>query len=90
MSYRKFRNALTARYGNTALAAAVAPLLAVVSPVARLANHFGITDALAATIVTLIINSSWEIALFFPYVIPVEATVGVLVTAFGFGYAVVW
>lgn len=90
MSYRKFRSALTARHGYTALAAAFAPLVAVLSPVARLANHFGITDALAATIVTLIVNSSWEISFFFPFVIPVEATVGVLVTAFGFGYAVVW
>jgi len=73
-----------------ALLALALPLLAFVSPMANLVIHFHIARATAATICTLIVTGSWELALLFPFIIPVEATVSALIAAFGVGYAISW
>lgn len=72
------------------LAALAAPLLALTSPTGALVAHFGITRAVAATIVTLIVTGSWEIYFLFPWIIPVEVTVQALIAAFGAAYAIGW
>jgi type III secretory pathway component EscT len=87
---RQMRQALASRAGYALALLMTGPVLTTLRPFARLANYFGISEALAATIVSLIVTDSWEISFFFPYVIPVEATVGALVAAFGVGYAAYW
>jgi hypothetical protein len=72
------------------LALLAVPLLAIISPVANLVIHFHIGEATAATIVSLIVTGSWELAFLFPFIIPVEATVSALIAAFGVGYAISW
>ena len=53
-------------------------------------NHFGLTYATAFVIVSLIVEGSWWVAIWFPYIIPVEITVEILVAVLGIGYAVGW
>lgn len=53
-------------------------------------NHFGLTYSTAFVIVSLIVEGSWWVAIWFPYIIPVQVTVEILVAVFGIGYAVGW
>ncbi|MBX6357952.1 MAG: hypothetical protein IRZ05_19130 [Micromonosporaceae bacterium] len=71
-------------------AAVVAPLAVLASPIGRLIDHFHVTYDVAALIVSLITAGSWELALLFPWVIPVEVTVEALIAIFGAAYAIGW
>ncbi len=74
-----------------AAALAVVPFLFHLNDVIGLViNHFGLTYATAFVIVSLIVEGSWWVAIWFPYIIPVEVTVQILVAIFGIGYAIGW
>jgi hypothetical protein len=70
--------------------ASVAFLVNLKDGVALLIGHFGVTWSTALFIVSLVLDGSWVIACFFPYIIPVEITVQVLVAIFGVAYAAGW
>ncbi|HEY1421359.1 MAG TPA: hypothetical protein VGG90_11720 [Candidatus Dormibacteraeota bacterium] len=58
--------------------------------VALLVGHFGVTMATAFVICSLILENSVWLSWVFPYIIPVEITVQVLVAVFGLGFAAAW
>jgi hypothetical protein len=58
--------------------------------IALVIAHFGLTYATAFVIVSLIVEGSWWVAIWFPYIIPAQITVEILVAWFGIGYAVGW
>lgn len=71
-------------------AAAVPFLFNLSASIGEVINHFGLTYAVAFAIVSLIVEGSWWVAIWFPYIIPAEVTVQILVAIFGIGYAVGW
>jgi hypothetical protein len=75
---------------SVAAAAAVPFLFNLSASMGEVVNHFGLTYAVAFTIVSLIVEGSWWVAIWFPYIIPVEVTVEILVAVLGIGYAVGW
>lgn len=64
------------------------PALAL-NPIAKMIQNFGITYELAALVISLISAGSF-IGFVFPPVIPVTATVAVLITTFGTAFAIGW
>jgi hypothetical protein len=83
------RHTRVAALGATALASAPS-LLYLRDSIAQLIGHFHLEYATALFIVSLITEGSWWVVVWFPYVLPVEVTVQVLVAIFGIGYAVFW
>jgi hypothetical protein len=75
---------------GTAALAAVPFLFHLNDALGLVVNHFGLTYATAFVIVSLIVEGSWWVAIWFPYIIPVEVTVEILVAVLGIGYAVGW
>jgi hypothetical protein len=59
-------------------------------PLAHLVGHFNISWAVAWGIVNLIAEGSWVIAVFYPWIIPVEATVDLIIAISGLGVAAGW
>lgn len=75
----------------TPLAIAAAPLAALTSnPFGRVVEHFHIGYAVAGAAVTAIVSGGWEVAILFPWIIPVEATVTGLVAVMGTAAAIAW
>ena len=73
------------------LALLAVPVVAVFSNTSgMLVGHFHIGKEVAATVVGLISAGGWEVAVFFPWAIPVEATVVGLVSVFGTAAAIAW
>lgn len=88
-------NAVAARHRRLAILgtvaiAAIPFLFNLDASVGQVINHFGLTYAVAFTVVSLIVEGSWWVAIWFPYIIPVEITVEILVAVLGIGYAVGW
>jgi hypothetical protein len=83
------RHTRIAALGATALAAATS-LLNLRDSIGLVIGHFHLEYATAFFIVSLITEGSWYVALWFPWILPVEITVQVLVAIFGIGYAVFW
>lgn len=75
---------------SVAVAAAVPFVFNLSASAGELINHFGLTYAVAFAIVSLIVEGSWWVAVWFPYIIPVEVTVEILIAVLGIGYAVGW
>lgn len=65
-----------------------APALAL-GPIAQLIETFGVTYSLAALLISLISAGSF-IGFVFPPVIPVTATVAILISTFGTAMAIGW
>jgi hypothetical protein len=83
------RHPRIAALGATGLAA-VPSLLNLRDSIGQLIGHFHLEYATAFLIVSLITEGSWWVALWFPYILPVEVTVQILIAIFGIGYAVFW
>jgi hypothetical protein len=76
---------------RAATALLAVPVVAMCAkPSGMLIGHFHISQEVAATVVGLIVSGGWEVAIFFPWAIPVEATVMGLVSVFGTAAAIAW
>jgi hypothetical protein len=75
--------------GGAALTAA-AFLFNLRDVIGLLVGHFHITMATAFVIISLILENSVWLMWVFPYIIPVEVTVQVLVAVFGVTFAAAW
>jgi hypothetical protein len=75
--------------GGAALAAA-AFLFNLRDAIALVVGHFHITMATAFVIVSLILEGSAWLMWVFPYMIPVEVTVQILVAIYGITFAAAW
>jgi hypothetical protein len=53
-------------------------------------GHFHVTMQVAALVVTLVLEGSSWLMWVFPWIIPVEVTVQILVALFGIAYAIGW
>src|SRR4051794_29441217 len=51
---------------------------------------FGLSWATATKIVTAVVGGGWDVAIVFPWIIPVEATVAGLVAVMGTAAAIAW
>jgi hypothetical protein len=58
--------------------------------IAALAGHFSVSYGFALYIVYLVVEGAWWVAIWFPWIIPVEVTVQVLVAVFGIAFAAGW
>ncbi len=75
--------------GGAALTAA-AFLFNLRDAIALLVGHFHVTMATAFVIISLIVDGSAWLMWVFPYIIPVEVTVQVLIAVFGVAFAAAW
>lgn len=75
--------------GGAALAAAVF-LFNLRDAIALVVGHFHITMATAFVIISLILEGSAWLMWVFPYMIPVEVTVQILVAIYGITFAAAW
>jgi hypothetical protein len=75
--------------GGAALTAA-AFLFNLRDVTALLVGHFHVTMATAFVIISLIVDGSAWLMWVFPYIIPVEVTVQVLIAVFGVAFAAAW
>jgi hypothetical protein len=58
--------------------------------VAALAGYFHLSYGFALYIVYLVVEGAWWVAIWFPWIIPVEVTVQVLIAVFGIAFAAGW
>jgi hypothetical protein len=75
--------------GGAALTAA-AFLFNMRDAIALLVGHFHVTMATAFVILSLILEGSAWLMWVFPYIIPVEVTIQILVAVFGLSFAAAW
>jgi hypothetical protein len=75
--------------GGAALTAA-AFLFNLRDVIALLVGHFHVSMATAFVIISLILENSVWLMWVFPYIIPVEVTIQVLVAVFGITFAAAW
>ncbi|HKG51209.1 MAG TPA: hypothetical protein VKB14_12280 [Actinomycetales bacterium] len=59
--------------------------------IGRIVGHFHVTREVAAVIVNLIVSgAAWELAILYPFIIPVEITIKGMIAFLGVTYAIGW
>lgn len=80
-----------ARFGSK-LAAVTAALacLSIVSPIANVIGHFGVSYGTASAIIAAVASGGYVIDFLFPWIIPFVGTIQMILIAAGTGAAIGW
>lgn len=77
------------RFSPTALLG-VPVAAAFLRPTGQVIEHFHVSAAVAGAAITAVVGGGWQVAVLFPWIIPVEATITSLVAVFGTAAAIAW
>jgi hypothetical protein len=62
----------------------------LVRPTGQVVEHFHVSATVAGAAITAVVGGGWEVAVLFPWILPVEATVASLVAVLGTAAAIAW